>query len=261
MRVELDNGMRFVANFRYSIIDRISEDPVKDGADRFRSIKASSYASFDSQCNKTMVGFVQTIGGEGTLQNHKVQCFVGKQTKHYDIQHSKEDTSLDGTRIAYIEKVSSLAEQTKQSESDAKEAKTEKTETADAPADDANVMIKETTQVNTFLREGNKRKSHSRYNAHHAHVASDENDLLIDTINSLDLGWKADTCKYQKHHEKYGSHCDKPQTTSLAQTGNSETQASKGKEEVEVEAPFGKQKNFESAWNTARKFQKYSNAD
>lgn len=85
--------------------------------------------------------------------------------------------------------------------------------------------------------------------------------MLIDTINSLDLGWKADTCKYQKHHEKYGSHCDKPQT--LAQTGNSESENQKGKgqEESEAEAPFGKQKNFQHAWKVAKKFQKYASAE
>ena len=29
-------------------------------------------------------------------------------------------------------------------------------------------------------------------------------DLLISTINSADLGWKASTCKLQKHHADYG---------------------------------------------------------
>jgi hypothetical protein len=77
---------------------------------------------------------------------------------------------------------------------------TEMPATTDAPPDEENVFL---------------RLSHKRFNAHHAHVASDENDLLIDTINGSDLGWKADTCKYQKHHVKYGSHCD---NVSLAQT-------------------------------------------
>lgn len=35
-------------------------------------------------------------------------------------------------------------------------------------------------------------------------------DLLIETINESDnIPWKADTCKHQKHHAKYGAHCDK----------------------------------------------------
>jgi hypothetical protein len=54
------------------------------------------------------------------------------------------------------------------------------------------------------------RTHHKRYNTHLEHVPSDEMDLLIETINDMDLGWKADTCKYQKNHAKYGEHCDKP---------------------------------------------------
>jgi len=47
---------------------------------------------------------------------------------------------------------------------------------ADAPADDANLMIGSTirSKAHTF-----QRKSHRRYNAHHAHVPSDNNDLMI----------------------------------------------------------------------------------
>ena len=33
-------------------------------------------------------------------------------------------------------------------------------------------------------------------------------DVLIQAVNEADLGWKADVCKYQKHHSNYGSHCD-----------------------------------------------------
>ena len=45
---------------------------------------------------------------------------------------------------------------------------------------------------------------------HLDHKPSDEMDLMISEINDLDLGWKADTCKYTKQHELYGKHCDKP---------------------------------------------------
>lgn len=34
-----------------------------------------------------------------------------------------------------------------------------------------------------------------RSNPHHDHVPSYEMDLLIETINTQNLGWKADTCK------------------------------------------------------------------
>lgn len=47
-------------------------------------------------------------------------------------------------------------------------------------------------------------------NTHHSHIPSDYMDLLIETINESDsIPWKADTCKHQKHHAKYGAHCDK----------------------------------------------------
>ena len=43
---------------------------------------------------------------------------------------------------------------------------------------------------------------------HLEHKPSDEMDLLISAVNAADLGWKADVCKYQKHHPNYGKHCD-----------------------------------------------------
>jgi len=34
----------------------------------------------------------------------------------------------------------------------------------------------------------------------------------------MDIGWKADVCKLQKHHASYGSHCDnKDEAVNLAQ--------------------------------------------
>lgn len=45
-------------------------------------------------------------------------------------------------------------------------------------------------------------------------------DLLIETINGMDIGWKADTCKLQKHHPSYGSHCDLDDDDMLLQTGD-----------------------------------------
>jgi len=99
-----------------------------------------------------------------------------------------------------------------------------------------------------------QRKSHRRFNAHHAHVPSDENDLMIQAINDLKLTWKADTCKFQKHHVNYGSHCQKEAALALAQT--------KAKADEETEASsFGQQDNFAAAWDEARKYQKYNSAE
>jgi len=48
------------------------------------------------------------------------------------------------------------------------------------------------------------KKSNKRSNLHLEHVPSDEMDLLISTVNQANLGWKASTCKLQKHHKDYG---------------------------------------------------------
>jgi hypothetical protein len=88
------------------------------------------------------------------------------------------------------------------------------------------------------------RDSHKRFNAHHAHVPSDENDLLISTINSLDLGWKADVCKLQKHHAEYGDHCD---SVNLAQT-------SVDTDNEEGEQSFETNQAFAAAWEEAKKY-------
>lgn len=40
-----------------------------------------------------------------------------------------------------------------------------------------------------------KQADQKRTNLHHSHVPSDEMDLLIETINTSNLGWTADVCK------------------------------------------------------------------
>lgn len=55
-----------------------------------------------------------------------------------------------------------------------------------------------------------KMSGKKRRNVHLEHRPSDEMDLLITEINASDLGWKADTCKYQKNHPLYGKHCNGP---------------------------------------------------
>lgn len=35
IKIELNNGLRFLANFKYTVKPEISQDPTKDGADEF----------------------------------------------------------------------------------------------------------------------------------------------------------------------------------------------------------------------------------
>ena len=46
MRVELDNGVRFLTNFRYNLKPEVSKDPLAEGATSFSSIKTSDYDTF-----------------------------------------------------------------------------------------------------------------------------------------------------------------------------------------------------------------------
>lgn len=114
---------------------------------------------------------------------------------------------------------------------------TEAAPSTSAPPDEQNVFL-------------GRRKTHTRHNTHLEHVPTDETDLLISTINEMDLGWKADVCKYQKTHSKYGDHCDQP--VMLAQTSSSETS----------ENEFGQGANFKAALDEAQKYMtKYPNTD
>lgn len=62
MNIELENGQRLIANFRYDIKPTISKDPFVDVRDRgiigFSTIESGDYDKFDSKCDQTMVGFV-----------------------------------------------------------------------------------------------------------------------------------------------------------------------------------------------------------
>lgn len=181
-----------------------------------------------------MIGFVQKIHGQGSLDSHHVQCFVGQQTKHFNLRHSTEVEEGEGAKIAKIDNGSpkSISQQA----------------TEDAfggPADEENLQLSEEVEASTFIRESHKRLSHKRYNAHHAHVASDKNDLLIDAINSNDLGWKADTCKYQKQHANYGSHCESQILAQIQSKQDEEEAEGEAENESEGSMIFGEGENFE----------------
>ena len=81
-------------------------------------------------------------------------------------------------------------------------------------------------------------------------------DLLITEINAMDLGWKADTCKYQKTHPLYGKDCaSKDKTLSLAQTNSQDYDL------VELDSPEKKPFNkddpeFNKVLTKAQHFQK-----
>ena len=100
--------MRFLANFKYTVKPEISQDPTKDGADEFQSLKAGDYNKFETHCDQTMVGFIQTMPTVGnnqqyTMGNHRVQCFFGMQKIHYDMEKTVQvKTDSDNVKVAVI---------------------------------------------------------------------------------------------------------------------------------------------------------------
>jgi hypothetical protein len=84
MNIELDNGMRFVTNFRYNLKPSVSENPASEDVSIFKSIiKKAGHASFqyfDFKCDETMIGNVQMYKEEQNdgMKNFRVQCFYGK---------------------------------------------------------------------------------------------------------------------------------------------------------------------------------------
>ena len=86
-----------------------------------------------------------------------------------------------------------------------------------------------------------------RKNLHHEHMPSEKNDALIESINSSNLGWKADNCKLQKSHK---NHC-KDDEVNLAQVSDEKPRET-----------FGQGKGWSKALEKAQKYQqKYSSYD
>jgi len=67
-----------VANFRYDLKPELAKDPYstakEKGIGRFSQIESGDYDKFNSECDRTMVGFVQNMpsksGKNGTLAQH-----------------------------------------------------------------------------------------------------------------------------------------------------------------------------------------------
>ena len=106
-KIELQNGLRFLANFKYSVKPEISREPTADGPAEFTALQTGDYGKFDSQCDKTMVGFVQnmpTVTHKSfSMTEHEVACFYGEQETHYDMEKTVAvKTEQDTVKIAVI---------------------------------------------------------------------------------------------------------------------------------------------------------------
>lgn len=87
LNIELNNGFRLLSNLRYNLKQDIAKDPFsiaqQDGIGAFQAIETSDYEKFDSECARTMVGFVQNLPGVSgksmSMKGHEVRCFHGAQ--------------------------------------------------------------------------------------------------------------------------------------------------------------------------------------
>ena len=105
--VELENGLRFLTNFKYTLKNDISKNPSQELVQKFDTLKTGDYNKFDSLCDQTMVGFVQQIPSitnkAYSLGEHQVQCFYGKQKTHYDMEKTVSvKTESDAVKVAVI---------------------------------------------------------------------------------------------------------------------------------------------------------------
>ena len=78
MQIELPqrNG-KYMANFRYSLKDSVP--PAK-----YNELKTSSYDSFESRCDETMVGV------KFGTDDKAIQCWVGYQTEPLTMQKARQ---------------------------------------------------------------------------------------------------------------------------------------------------------------------------
>ena len=173
------------------------------------------------------------------MTQHEVTCFHGTREKHYNIEQTK---AFNTGKVKYnkIIKHNQI---------------TPEHIAGETPEVQTNVAVKANKKTNKAPKK--------RANLHLEHKPSDETDVLISAVNDLDLGWKADVCKYTKSHANYGSHCDKPIV--LAQVSDvdddntqiDEDQPTSNKKEFGVPGD----KDFAASQAKAQKFmKKYGNA-
>ena len=78
-KVELENGQRFLSNYKYALKPYVSSDPLAMGAQRIaqQNVQTDDYDKFYSLCDRTMVGFVQDTNSGSSLSQHHIECFYG----------------------------------------------------------------------------------------------------------------------------------------------------------------------------------------
>lgn len=105
LKVELENGERYVTNFRYNVKPSVSTDPLTDQNLLMEDMHAGDYGKFNSDCTQTMVGFVQQIpsitGERHSLKDLKAKCFFGNLERPIDVDGLK-DFSTETSKVSSL---------------------------------------------------------------------------------------------------------------------------------------------------------------
>ena len=87
MVVELDNKLKFIANFKYEIKKNVTTKPMEMSVATLDKLipdtEDAAKRQFDSICDETMIGFVQDQGKVGSITNHEVICFFAEKDKKH----------------------------------------------------------------------------------------------------------------------------------------------------------------------------------
>ena len=78
-KVDLDTGLRFIANYKYAVKEYVTENALAQGEKPIKKagLETDDYDKFYSQCDQTMVGFVQDKKNPTSMAEHHVECFYG----------------------------------------------------------------------------------------------------------------------------------------------------------------------------------------
>lgn len=71
----MENGKRFLTNWRYSLKEYVQSEPAKTGARGIADVQIDDYDKFYSQCDRTMIGFIHDKNSPSTLTEHNLECF------------------------------------------------------------------------------------------------------------------------------------------------------------------------------------------
>lgn len=178
---------------------------------------------------------------QDSMRNFRAQCFYGIQTMPYKVEQTSDVDRGNQVVTNHIDKHDSKASialsegisLTKPKKKENKVSPTKSLWEAALPPDDEDVQL-------DWAPTGRK-------NFHHNHSPSDHMDLYITTLNDADVGFKLDTCKLQKHHERYGEGQSCDEELILID------------EEPLYKKKFGEGKEFKQALETAQKWQKKYN--